>query len=118
MKLLIVDDNAAMRHLMRRLTCDLMERIEECADGAEALAVYERHNFGADDWVLMDFEMPGLDGIRATEQLCARHPEARVLIVTRYDDEALRRRLLAGGAYGFIHKDNLLELRTVFDPAH
>lgn len=118
MMLLIVDDNAAMRRLIRRMTRDLAERIEECSDGAQALAAYERHRLGANDWVLMDIELPGLDGISATQQLCARHPEARVLIVTKYDDEELRRRSLACGACGFIHKDNLLELCAVLQPEH
>lgn len=118
MMLLIVDDNAAMRRLMRRMTCDLAERIEECADGTEALAVYERLHFGATDWVLMDFEMPGLDGLNATRQLCAAHPEARVLIVTKYNDEALRERAFANGACGFINKENLLELRAIIHHGH
>ena len=114
--LLIVEDNAAMRRLLRRLTCDLAERIEECTDGAQALAVYERLHFGVTDWVLMDIELPSLDGISATQQLCAAHPEARVVIVTNYNDDLTRQRALAGGACGFIHKDNLLELRNVLQP--
>ena len=116
MMLLIVEDNAAMRRLIRRLTRDLAARIEECADGAAALSAYETHHFGAEDWVLMDIELPDLDGISVTRQLCARHPEARVLIVTKYDDDELRRRAFADGAYGFIRKDNLLELRAVLLP--
>ena len=64
----------------------------------------------------MDIELPDLDGISVTRQLCARHPEARVLIVTKYDDDELRRRAFADGAYGFIRKDNLLELRAVLLP--
>ena len=118
MMLLIVDDNAAMRRLIRRLTRDLAERIEECSDGAQVVAAYERHHFGAADWVLMDIELPGLDGISATQRLCAHHPEARVVIVTKYDDEELQRRSLECGARGFIHKDNLLELRTMLQPEH
>lgn len=118
MMLLIVDDNAPMRRLLRRLTCDLAERIEECADGAQALAAYERHHFGASDWVLMDVEMPGLDGFAATQQLRAAHPEARVLIVTKHNDDQLRERAFANGASGFISKENLLELRAMLRREH
>jgi len=113
MMLLIVDDNAAMRRLMRRLTRDLAERIEECADGAQALAAYEQHHFGASDWVLMDVEMNGMDGLTATRILRAAHPEARVIIITKYNDEALRATAFQSGAQGFVPKENLLELRAL-----
>jgi len=119
--LLIVDDNAAMRRLMRRLTSDLAERIEECADGAEALAAYEQHHFGATDWVLMDVEMGGplggMDGLTATRELRAAHPEARIIIVTKHNDEQLRAAAFKHGACGFVPKENLLELRALVSAA-
>jgi two-component system response regulator DegU len=118
MMLLIVDDNAAMRRLMRRVAGDLAEGVEECADGAEALAAYEQHHFGASDWVLMDVEMARMDGLTATRQLCAAHPEARVLIVTKHNDEQLREAAFKNGARGFVLKENLLELRSLLSPTH
>ncbi|MEP7336852.1 MAG: response regulator transcription factor [Acidobacteriota bacterium] len=118
MMLLIVDDNAAMRRLMRRLTSDLATRIEECADGAEALAAYEQHHFGEADWVLMDVEMTGMDGLTATRELRAAHPEARVIIVTKHNDEQLREAALRHGACGFVLKENLLELRSLLSPTY
>lgn len=115
--LLIVDDNAAMRQLIRRLTSDLAESIEECSDGSEALAAYERHHFGGGDLVLMDVEMPGMDGLTATRQLRAAHPEARVVIVTRHNDEEMRAAALREGAFGFAPKENLRELRALISGA-
>jgi len=117
MMLLIVDDNAAMRRLLRRLTGDLAESVEECADGAEALAAYERHHFGGADWVLMDIEMPVMDGLTATRQLRAAHPEARIVIVTKHNDEEVRAAAFRDGACGFVPKDNLLELRALISAA-
>lgn len=117
MMLLIVDDNAAMRRLIRRMTADLAERVEECTDGAAALAAYEQHQFSEADWVLMDVEMAGLDGLSATLQLRAAHPEARVVIVTKHNDEALRTAAFNHGASGFIPKENLLELRALLSAA-
>jgi two-component system response regulator DegU len=117
MMLLIVDDNAAMRRLIRRLTSDLAERVEECADGAAALVAYEQHQFSGADWVLMDVEMAGLDGLSATRQLRAAHPEARVVIVTKHNDEALRAAAFKHGAQGFVAKENLLELRALLSAA-
>lgn len=115
--LLIVDDNDAMRRLIRRMTADLAERVEECTDGAEALAAYEQHQFSGTDWVLMDVEMAGMDGLTATHQLRAAHPEARVVIVTKHNDEALRAAAFKHGASGFIPKENLLELRALLSAA-
>jgi two-component system response regulator DegU len=113
MMLLIVEDNTAMRQLIRRVTGDLAERIVECEDGSEALAAYEQHHFGGVDWVLMDVEMEVMDGLTATRQIRAAHPEARIVIVTRHNDEEVRAAAFRNGAYGFVPKENLLELRAL-----
>jgi len=65
MKLLIVDDHALMRRLIRRLVNDLVTDVEECGDGSEALAAYNQHR---PDWVVMDIEMSPIDGITATRE--------------------------------------------------
>lgn len=117
MRLLIVDDNAPIRRLLRRLTADLAERVEECADGQTALVVYQEQQFSATDWVLMDVEMAGLDGLTATRQLRAAHPEARVIIITKHNDESLRAAAFKHGASGFLPKENLLELRALLSAA-
>ncbi len=118
MMLLIVEDNPAMRHLIRRVTGDLAARVVECADGLEALAAYEQHHFSEADWVLMDVEMAGMDGLTATRQICAAHPEARIVIVTRHTDDDVRAAGFQNGACGFVSKENLLELRALFGARH
>ncbi len=113
MLLLIVEDNPAMRCLIRRVTRYLAESIVECADGSEAIAAYERHRFSESDWVLMDVEMAVMDGLTATRRLCAAHPEARIIIVTHHDDADVRAAATLAGARAFIPKENLLELRAL-----
>ena len=108
MKLLIVEDNPAMRRLMRRMLAGLAEEITECSDGCEALDAYTRFQ---PDWVLMDIEMTEMDGIRATRRLIAAFPEAKVVTVTHSDDRGLRTAAQQAGACGYVLKDNLLELR-------
>src|SRR5436309_1417901 len=76
MKLLIVEDNTLMRRLMASLLRDLATIIHECADGAEALAAYREHR---PDWVLMDIQMEQVDGLKATREIKAAFPEARIL---------------------------------------
>jgi DNA-binding NarL/FixJ family response regulator len=107
MKLLIVDDNAAVRRLIRSILLPLADDICECGDGAEALSAYLAQR---PDVVLMDIRMNEVDGIQATKQITAVDPTARILIVTDYDDTELRQTSMRAGACGYVLKDNLLEL--------
>jgi DNA-binding NarL/FixJ family response regulator len=107
LKLLIVDDNAAVRRLIRRIVQPLAGQICECADGAEALAVYQSQR---PDAVLMDIRLGEVDGIQATARIKASDPDARIVMVTDYDDETLRHAAMRAGACGYVLKDNLLDL--------
>ena len=75
MKLLIVDDNAAVRRLIRSIVLPLAGDICECTDGADALSAYLAQR---PDVVLMDVRMNEVDGIQATKQITAADPKARV----------------------------------------
>lgn len=110
MMLMIVDDNSDIRGLIRSFTEDLATGVVECADGSQALRIYAEHK---PDWVLMDIEMPGLDGITATRQIRTAFPDARVLIVTQYDDRESREEASRAGACGYVLKENLFELRRI-----
>ena len=110
MRLLIVEDNPEMRRVMKRMLTDLAEEIAECNDGSEALEVYTGSR---PDWVLMDIEMRVMDGITATKQIMAVFPEARVIIVTNYDNQSLRQAAGEAGARAYVLKDNLFEMRSL-----
>lgn len=112
MNLLIVEDNVKMRRMIRRIVADLAERIDECADGEAALSLYEA---GKPDFVLMDIQMKNTNGITATRRICERFPDARVIIVTNYTDPAFRESAHRAGAYGYILKENLLEVRQILE---
>ena len=108
MKVLLADDNAAIRQVIRRILHGLATEVCECGNGAEACALYATQQ---PDWVLMDVEMPEVNGIAATALIRANFPEARILIVTNYDDTSLRQAAQEAGASGYLLKDNLWELR-------
>ena len=110
MRLLIVDDNAKMRLLIRSIVANVGGDVVECDSGSEALAAYIRHR---PDWVLMDVEMAGMDGILATHAIRAGFPDARIIIVTQYTDVETRSAAAAAGAIGFVSKENLIELRAL-----
>jgi DNA-binding NarL/FixJ family response regulator len=76
----------------------------ECRDGLEAV---RRFGEVAPDWVLMDIEMPQLDGLSATREITAISPGARVVMVTNHDDADLRAEADRVGATGYVRKDNL-----------
>ncbi len=103
--------------MIRAVVADLAEAICECVDGSEAVATYSREHYGRDDRVLMDLQMPGVDGLEATRRLLAAFPEAQVIIVTQYGDAHLREAARQAGACGYVLKDDLLDLRRLLEGA-
>jgi CheY-like chemotaxis protein len=110
MKLLIVEDNQEMRELIKFVVGDLADAVAECGDGSEAVAAYAAQQ---PDWVLMDMEMPRVGGLAATRRLRAMWPEARIVIVTHYDDDHYRAAAHAAGACAYVTKEDLLPLRQL-----
>lgn len=104
---LLVEDNPAMRALIRSLVEEVSPRVKECGSGREAVAMYEAFR---PDWVLMDIELTGLDGISATRAIRRLDPEARVIIVTAHGDDEYRQAAEAAGAVAFVLKEDLLTL--------
>lgn len=105
--ILIVEDDAEMRRMIRSLVARLAQDIYECGDGSAAVAAYAEHR---PDWVLMDVKLPGLDGIEATRRIRESFPEARVVIVTAYEDAELRKAAERAGAREYLSKRNLVPL--------
>jgi CheY-like chemotaxis protein len=108
---LIVEDNAAMRATLRSLLAGVESDFCECSDGMDAVRMYRRFR---PRWVLMDVRMKQMDGITATRQIIASFPDAHIVIVTEYDDMALRNEAREAGAIAFVRKDDLLELPALF----
>lgn len=109
MKCLIVEDNAAMRRLLRRFVMEHAIDVYESSNGLEAINQYAQVQ---PDCVLMDIELPGQNGLHATRQIKAIYPQANILIVTSYDDPELRQAAQVAGACGYVLKENLQELRS------
>jgi DNA-binding NarL/FixJ family response regulator len=110
MTFLIVEDNSEMRRLIRRAVTRKSDIVYECNDGSDALASYMEHG---PDWVLMDIKMPKLDGISATLRIKKAFPEARIVVVSQYDDPEVREGACRAGAAGYVLKDNLLAILEI-----
>jgi len=100
---LVADDQALLRGSFRLLVeSDAgMTAVGEAANGTEAIALARA---AQPDVVLMDVRMPEVDGIQATREICAG-TQARVLILTMFDDDELVYAALRAGASGFLLKD-------------
>jgi DNA-binding NarL/FixJ family response regulator len=102
-RLLLVDDQRLLREGMRillELEPDL-KVVGEAANGVEALTQYGSLR---PDVVLMDVKMPDLDGVAATRQLLIDHPEAKVVILTTFDDDEYVFEGIRAGALGYLLK--------------
>src|SRR5262245_36226831 len=110
MKLLVVEDDVRVRRMIVSLVSDLSDEIFECGDGKEAQSFYAEH---LPDWVLMDVRMPEVDGITATRMIKSNHPEAKIIIVTTYDGEAIRETARSAGAFAYVLKEDLSDLRKI-----
>lgn len=104
---LIVDDNRGFRTMLGNLVRAHGFRTAECASGEEAIVTYQQLR---PDVVLMDLRLKSMNGLVATEKIVALDESARVIIVTSFDDPALRKAALKAGASGYSSKDNLAEL--------
>jgi DNA-binding NarL/FixJ family response regulator len=107
-RILIVDDIPCVRRAIRSLLEEDpgVRVVGEAGDGSEAL---KRTMDLSPDVVLMDINMPIMDGLFATRLIHGLPNPPRVLVMTESDDELYTRRAFEAGAGGFLHKKNLTE---------
>ncbi|HEY6951118.1 MAG TPA: response regulator transcription factor [Bacteroidota bacterium] len=108
MKILIVDDSPVMRQTIKSIVATPDDVTAECDDGASVIAAFDAFH---PDWVLMDVKMSRTNGLEATRQLKAVHPDSHVAIVTNYGDQEFRDEARAAGADVYFLKDNLPAIR-------
>lgn len=103
-RVLIADDHGVVRDGLGRLVeafADI-ELVAVAADGEEAVARTAEHQ---PDVVLMDLDMPRVDGIEATRRIMAAQPAIAVLVLTSFSDRARITGALDAGAVGYLLKD-------------
>jgi HlyD family secretion protein len=103
---LVVDDSPNARHAICYFleTQENIEIVGVAGDGQQALAQVEALQ---PDLVLMDMQMPEMNGLEATTQLRKLFPDIRVIIVTLYDSPESRTACRDSGAHGFVAKNRL-----------
>ncbi|HVO13473.1 MAG TPA: response regulator transcription factor [Vicinamibacteria bacterium] len=102
-RVLLADDHTLFREGLRALFASEgdIEVVGEACDGEEATR--KAHELRP-DVVVMDIQMPGMNGIEATRRIRTALPEVKVLVLSMYDDEEHVQRLLAAGASGCMLK--------------
>jgi putative nucleotidyltransferase with HDIG domain len=105
-RILLVDDDEAVRGLVRACLAEHGYAVEECQDGAAALSLLTAETF---DLVVCDVRMPFLDGLGLLEELRRRNIPAAVIMLTACDDMPVAVSAMKLGALDFIVKP--------FDPA-
>ncbi len=103
-RVLLADDQQLIRDGIESLLnlqpgIDVIGTAENGADACEKAASL------LPDLILMDIRMPGMDGIEATGQIAASHPNVRILMLTTFDDEDYIVRALRAGACGYLLKN-------------
>lgn len=103
-KLLVVDDHPVVRKGISLCLAkqDNLEIVGEAADGCEALQ--KAHEL-APDMILMDINMPHMNGLMAAELLRKEQPRIKVLILSVHRDPEFIRRVIQSGAHGYVLKE-------------
>ncbi|HEY1564579.1 MAG TPA: response regulator transcription factor [Gaiellaceae bacterium] len=107
-RIVVVEDNDVFREALELLLGmrDDVQVVGSVGDGAAAVAAAIEHR---PDVVLMDYRLPGLDGIQATAQVVEAVPEVAVVALTASADDAEREALVEAGAVMCLNKDQELD---------
>lgn len=100
---LIADDHAVYRMGLRDLLEPEFKVVSEATEGAEAVEKAEKQQ---PDVVVMDINMPGMDGIEAAKQIKQKCPDTGVVVITAYDDDRRIFEAIQAGVAGYVLKDD------------
>lgn len=107
-KVVIADDSAWIRYIIRGMLAEhpMIQVVGEAQNGAEALDLVADHS---PDVLVLDMEMPALNGLDVIERLKKDGSKVRVLVLSAFDDSYYIQGVLDFGAAGYLTKDEFLE---------
>ncbi|MBT2604189.1 response regulator transcription factor [Bacillus sp. ISL-4] len=102
--IIIIDDHQLFREGVKRILDfeSSFDVVAEGDDGSEAMDLVETHK---PDVVIMDINMPNMNGVEATKMIVNRYPETKVTILSIHDDENYVQHALKTGAQGYLLKE-------------
>jgi CheY-like chemotaxis protein len=110
MKVLIVDDHAGVRDMIRRSFTTAAHQVMECGSGEDAVILAGEFR---PDCITMDIRLPGMSGLKAARMILAAGSCRRIVVVSTYDQPELRKAVFEAGAAAFVDKANLAELHSL-----
>jgi len=104
-KLIIVDDHGLFRNGLKLLlnTTQLVQVVGEASNGAEFLELIKS---GLPDIVLMDIDMPVMDGIEATRRAIAMYPDLKIITLSMFGEDEYYYQMIDAGVKGFLLKNS------------
>jgi len=104
-KIITVEDHAIFREGLRRIISEMdgMELVGEAPNGVEFLKMLKKVT---PDLVIMDIQMPEMDGIEATEKALQFNPSLKILVLSMFGEEEYIYSMVDKGIYGFILKNS------------
>jgi len=116
-KVLVVDDEAIVLEVARRMVAGLGLEVLTAVDGEEALGVYDEHREEI-ACVLLDLTMPRMDGAEAYRELRRRDPDALIVLCSGYSEHEVSKRFVGLDGATFLHKPyDLASLTRVLEQA-
>jgi len=114
-RILVVDDEEAMRFVLGEMLSRAGHGHLEASSGQAAMELVQEHDI---DIVIMDYRMPGMDGLETTRRILTCRPETVVIMVTAHDSREIALEAIKAGAYDYFSKPfDLDELRVVIGRA-
>jgi len=105
-KLIVVDDQPHFREGLKTFVQNELdyEVLADVGSGTEFLSLY---NIGQTDIILMDIEMPELNGMETSKKILWQYPHLKIIAITMYKDKAYLKELIEAGIKGFVHKTSI-----------
>ncbi len=110
-RILLADDHSSFRHMLR-IFLELHPNWEVCGEAADGLEAVVRATELHPDIVLMDLNMPNLNGIEATRRIRSLSPSTRILILTFHELSSLQEIAQNSGAQGYVLKSEPFDVLT------
>jgi len=113
MNILIADDNDKMRALIKGMLFENIRSVNtiyECKNGKQAIDGYFKYK---PDWILLDIKMNSMDGLTTAEKIKKKDANAKIIIITNYDEASYRNRAKNISVFAYVLKENLKEIINI-----